>query len=163
MSTILALVLSPVMAVLISVGITIWYQNRKQKLDAKHQLFRTLMAHRKASPPPFELVNSLNLIDVIFADNHQVVVLWHNYYNSLHQKEVNWPNAQHQYLDLLSEIAKSLDYKSLSQTDIDKFYTPVAHGEMAEVNWKIQKELLRVLENTARFVVERKDDAEISS
>ena len=149
---IIAIIVGPIAAV----AITLWHQDRKQKLDAKTRLFLTLMAHRKILPPTFDLVNSLNLIDVIFADHPRVVALWHEYFDLLCQTPIIEPNAQRKYLDLLSEMAKSLDYETLSQTDIDRFYSPIAHGTQAQLNLETQKEFLRVLQNTARFVVDKK-------
>ena len=86
--TLVAIFFGPIVAVLISVAITIWYQNRKERREAKINLYRTLIIHRKSSMPPFELVNALNLIDVEFADSPKVVKRWRSYYNELCQKEV---------------------------------------------------------------------------
>ena len=111
------------------------------------------MAHRRAFPPTIEWVNALNLIDVIFADHTNVVNLWHRYYDELHKKpEQMDPQArEHIYLELLSAIARVLGYKRLQQTDIDKYYSPIAHGNQLEITYKTQKEFLRVLENTSKF------------
>jgi hypothetical protein len=65
----IAIVLGPLLAV----GITLWWQGRKEKRDAKERLFLTLMAQRRAFPPAIEWVNALNVIDVVFADHSQVV------------------------------------------------------------------------------------------
>jgi len=155
---ILAVIVGPISAVLI----TLWHQDRKQKNDAKMHLFLTLMAHRKALPPNPEWVNALNVIDVVFSDHPKHVVShWHDFYNLLHGDfDKNQQQRDHKYLELLSAMAKVLGYKSLSQTDIDKFYIPKAYGEQYEINAKVQKELLRVLENSACFVVEKKNDEE---
>lgn len=53
-------------------------------------------------------------------------------------------------------MARSLGYRRLEQTDIDKFYTPQVHADQAQLNWKCQTEWLRVLESTNRLVVEPK-------
>ena len=153
-----AIFFGPIVAVVISVVITLWHQNRKQRLDSQERLFRTLMAHRKLALPPLEAVNALNLIDVEFANNRRVVELWHEYYNLICQPQVNWGSAYHAYLDLLSAIAKSLGYRELSQTDIDKVYNPQGYAELFDLDWKTRIELLRVLENTARIVVDKKID-----
>ena len=141
---IIAVVSGPVIAVII----TLMYHSRKQKQDAKERLFTILMAHRKSSPPTIAWVESLNLIDVVFAKHPKIVNLWHQYYDSLHGSSKDYAKSNHQYLELLSSIATCLGYKNLQQTDIDKFYSPVAHGDQAILTTKIQKELLRVLENT---------------
>ncbi|MEW6112252.1 MAG: DUF6680 family protein [Thermodesulfobacteriota bacterium] len=156
--TIVAMVSGPVVAVLISTGMSIWYQNRKQKLDAKESLFQTLMMYRKTRLAAYAQVNALNLIDVVFADKPEVVRLWHSYYTAICQPQVNWTAANHDYLDLLSEMAKSLGYKSLSQTDIDKCYVPQGHADLFDLDVRTKLELLRVLENTARIAVDKRDD-----
>jgi hypothetical protein len=140
----IALFLSPIIPVLI----TLWWQRRKEKRDAKRNLFITLMAHRRAYPPTIEWVNALNLIDVVFADHTSVVNLWHNYYEELkHAAEPSHAQTlQHAHLQMLSEMARVLGYKRLQQTDIDKYYSPVAHGNQLELNYKTQQEFLRVLE-----------------
>lgn len=161
-SIVIAIVFGPVSAIIIS----LWYQNRKQKLDTKERLFITLMAHRKALPPPQDLVNALNLINVVFSDCPRVVAQWHEYLDLLNQIQ-NWEENQkkreHKYLELLSEMARSLGYRAIQQTDIDKFYTPRGIAEQYEATTKLQQEMLRVFQNTARFLVEKKDDGPPSS
>ena len=83
------------------------------------------MAHRKSNPPTIDLVNSLNVIDVVFHDSPRVVQLWHQYYDLLCQTPVNWHLAEGKYLDLVSEMARDLRYQTVSQTDIARFYTPI--------------------------------------
>ncbi|HLD18572.1 MAG TPA: DUF6680 family protein [Candidatus Nanoarchaeia archaeon] len=151
---IIAVIVGPIIAVII----TLWYQSYKTKQDTKHRIFLTLMAHRKSNPPTFALVEVLNTLDVVFADKPKVTRLWHEYYDLLCTQPPNYQLWEHKYIDLLSEIAQSLGYKKLKQTDIEKFYTPVAHDTQAELNENIQKEFLRVLENTASFVVTKKED-----
>ena len=141
---IIAVVSGPIIAVLI----TLWYHSHKQKQDAKRQLFFTLMAHRKSSPPTTDWVDSLNLIDVIFSSHPKVVTLWHEYYLILHQKPFDFETSEYKYLDLLLAMARCLGYRNILQTDIDKFYSPQAHGDQAILSTRIQQEFLRVLENT---------------
>ena len=152
---VIAILLSPIIAVLI----TLWYQHYKTKQDAKYRLFLTLMAHRKRLVPTYDLVDSLNTIDVIFANHQNVINLWHEYYAMLCQKfdDTNYEARSHKHLQLLSEMAKVLGYKKIQQIDIDKFYVPEAHGAIADYSYKIQTELLRVLQNTSHFLVEPKD------
>lgn len=143
-ATLIALVLGPVTAVLI----TLWHQDRAAKRGAKERLFISLMAHRKSIPPNYEWVNSLNLIDVVYADHPKVVSLWHELYDILVQIPLNEQRRVHKFLELVSAIASVLGYKNLTQTDIDKFYSPEAHGLILGTQWGVQTELLRVLKNT---------------
>lgn len=151
--TALAIFIGPLSGVLF----TLWFQARKERKDQKQRLFLTLMAHRKSNPPTFDLVNGLNLIDVVFSEHRQVVTLWHEYYDLLCQTPVNWHLAESKYLDLLSEMAKVLKYSDLSQTDISRFYSPIAHGNQAQLSISTQLELLRVLQNTARIPVDPRE------
>ena len=77
--TIAALFFGPVVAV----WITLWSQRRLAKQSAKRQLFLTLMANRKRWPPTIDWVNALNLIDVVFADDDDVVSAWHSLYDAV--------------------------------------------------------------------------------
>ena len=146
-----AIIIGPISAV----WITLWWQQRKEKRDAKRRLFTTLMAHRRKIPPPIEWVNALNVIDVIFADVPEVVQLWHKYYEHLANPPANqnFETREHTYILLLSAMARSLGYKRLEQTDIDKYYTPQVHGDQAALNHEIQTEWLRVLRSTAQIAI----------
>ncbi|PKO43722.1 MAG: hypothetical protein CVU30_06820 [Betaproteobacteria bacterium HGW-Betaproteobacteria-3] len=148
--TAIAIFLGPLAGVLF----TLWFQRRKDRRDAQQRLFLTLMAHRRSNPPTYDWVNSLNLIDVVFANHRTVVDLWHQYYDLLAQEPVNWHLAESKYLDLLAAMGGVLGYSKLSQTDISKFYSPRAHGNQAQLNIETQTELLRVLKSTERMVVE---------
>ncbi len=151
--SIIAILVGPVTAVCI----TLWWQRCKEKRDRKLALFTILMAHRRAAPPTFEWVNALNLIDVVFADHSKVVELWHECYGLLQTPEPSQVLG-HTYLELLSEMARVLGFRRLQQTDIDKYYSPRVHGELLVAQAETQAEWLRVLKNTERFLVVRKDD-----
>jgi hypothetical protein len=146
-ATVLATVVTPLVAIVIS----IWYQERKQKQEAKQKLFLQAMMHRKSYPPTIEWVNALNLIDVVFQDAPKVITAWHVLYEYFHVKPMDMALYGQKNLDLLSEMAKELGYPDLKQTDIDKFYAPEAHGTQAQKNSEVQDEILRVLKNSKSF------------
>ena len=109
------------------------------------------MAHRRSSHSQ-ETVDALNTISIIYADKPEVVKNWYEYFDILGQRpEVNWTQAGHSYLRLLSSMAKVLGYKNIDQVDLDRFYVPQGHIDEAEYQNKVQKELLRVLENSAKI------------
>jgi hypothetical protein len=138
----------------IAVVITLWWQERKEKRDAKIRLFTTLMAYRKSYPVSYEWAQSLNLIDVVFADSPKVLDRWHKYFDNLEDKNPAAVNRRvHIYLELMSEMAKELKFSNLQQTDIDKFYVPQLHGDWANMQAEINTEWLRVLKASARFEV----------
>jgi hypothetical protein len=145
--TVAALVIGPVSAVII----TLWYQQRTEKQAAKQRLFAALMSQRKSNPPNFEYVNALNLIDVVFQDDHAVVEKWRELYDELNHQppaQVNWTRVGHLKIDLLSNMATSLGYRRLRQTDIDRFYQPQAHAAQGALSQELQTEFLRVLKDT---------------
>ncbi|MGA9084413.1 MAG: DUF6680 family protein [Pseudolabrys sp.] len=150
--TVIALILGPVIAVFI----TFWYQRRRQKYDAKERLFLGLMAQRRINPPTFEWAGALNVIDVVFADNRDVVEKWHELYKIVDQPQFNQGHFGHTYIELLSEMAAALGYRRLQQTDIDRFYAPQAHGTQAALTQEMQTELLRVLKGTQSLRIEEK-------
>ncbi len=152
---ILAVIIGPIVAIVI----TLWYQSRKEKRDIKQRIFLTLMAHRRSNPPHPALVEVLNTLDVVFEDKLKVVQLWHEYYDLTCAVPLNEPLLEHKYIDLLSEIAHSLGYTKLKQTDIEKFYNPRGIADQYTLQNKIQQELLRVLENTSELVVTKKQDS----
>lgn len=155
--TVAAIIIGPVVAV----SITLAWQHWKEKRDAKIRMFQTLMAYRKSLTGIIrqEYVNSLNLIDVVFSDSPKVVARWHEYYALLQRPNPSHQEGEvqiHKYIELMSAMAETLGFANLQQIDIEKFYTPIAHGMEAERNAAIQAEWLRVLKNTERFVVEPK-------
>jgi hypothetical protein len=145
--TIIALIAGPAIAVII----TLWHQNRTAKREAKQKLFLDLMSRRKTFSPTQEWVNALNLIDVVYADNHTIIDHWHSLYQVVFAKPWNQERYAHTYLDLLSAMAKDLGYKGLTQTDIDKFYAPDVLTEAALIQAETQKDFLRVLKASESF------------
>lgn len=143
----LAILLGPLAGVLF----TWWFQSRKEKKDAKHQLFLALMAERKAPLVTPQVAQALNKIDVVFADRPKVKTCWHEYYALLHQPPGE-PRT-HKWLELLTTIAQDLGYSDLSQLDLDKFYLPQGHVDDAEFQQRVGQQWARVLENTEHFIL----------
>lgn len=133
-----------------AIPIFIWvggikYQNRKAKKDAQLSLFLTLMANRKSNPITKEWVDALNTIDVVFQDNHKVRHAWREYLDSLNEKSPHFQSNNAFLLDLLSEMAVSLGYKNLKQTEIDRFYSPKYFGSQMSRQEVLFQEFLRVM------------------
>lgn len=125
------------------------FQDRKAKKDVKLSLFLRLMAHRGTVRQ--EYVDALNQIDVIFQDEPTVRSAWRAYYDSLHPKSQHFENSSSFLLDLLSEIAKVLNYKDLKQTEIARFYAPQDHEDHERLVGAINQELLRILKDSQNF------------
>jgi hypothetical protein len=145
---IVAILLSPVIAV----GVTLWYQARKERRDTKRWLFSTLIATRH-SPLTDESVRALNMIDVVFSSSQRVRQLWREYYDMLHNEGLNnpagWAARSRKHLELITEMAKVLGYgKEISHLDVDRVYYPAGLAGAAATQSELYQELLRVLKNT---------------
>lgn len=127
------------------------YEKRKSKRDAKRNLFFTLMKNRKSFYATKEKVDALNLIDVVFQDDRKVRNAWREYLASLNQNSPDFSNNNAFLLDLLSEMALSLGYKELKQTEIDRFYEPQVYVDDRTVSQKLTSEFLRVLGSSRSF------------
>jgi hypothetical protein len=150
--TALAIFLGPLAGVLF----TLWFQSRKEKTDAKHQLFLALMAERKSPYVTTQVAQALNKVDVVFADSQNVKARWHEYYALLHQTPGE-PRT-HKWIELLTTMAKELGYKQLAQLDLDKFYVPQGHVDDADFQRKVGRQWARVLESTEHFVVKAREE-----
>lgn len=155
MDTNLILTIVQVVAVAV-VPIIVWfigikYQDRKAKKDAQLNVFLTLMANRKANPITREWVNSLNIIDVVFQDDKRVRQAWKEYFDSLNNKSPHFDSNNSYMLDLLSEMALSLGYKDLKQTEIDTFYNPQLFLDQNKMQNQLIAENLRVLQHSKSY------------
>lgn len=151
------LILAIVQVIAVSLTpIIVWYlgkkyQDRKSKRDAKLKVFLTMMANRKTNPIAKEWVESLNLIDVVFQDDIKVRQAWKEYFDSLNNRSPHFDTNNSYMLDLLSEMAQSLGYKDLKQTEIDSFYNPQLFLDRDNLQAKLTSEYLRVLEHSKSF------------
>ncbi len=152
-----AVLIGPISAVLV----TLWAQKRNDERSAKRSLFLALVGERQSLIISNAKAQALNSIDVVYSNNQKVRDLWHKYYALLSQQ----PNQErgHTWLELLSSMAEELGMSKLSATELDKFYTPQGHVDNYEFQQKIGQEWLRVLENTERFLVEKRDNSKNNS
>jgi hypothetical protein len=142
---IIAILLSPVVAVLV----TVYLQARKEKRNQKLWIFNTLIATRH-SPIVDENVRALNMIDVVFYNSSRVRELWHEYLNMLSNEGLNnplgWGQRQKKNLEMITEMAKVLGYgTAITHLDVDRVYNPTGLGEQSRKSQEIAEELLRVL------------------
>ena len=73
-----------------------------------------------------EWIRSLQLIDVVFADEPEVMKHWRDLYPMLQHSEVQ-PGQGHKTIEMMSAMATSLGLDALTQTDIDKSHFPKAN------------------------------------
>ena len=103
--------------------------DEQNQLKVKSDLFLTLFSLR-GTPIAHTFVNALNQIDIVFQDEPKVLLAWNKYYDSLHQQNLANQDDTWSLLrtELLSEMAYSLGYEKLKQTDILKNYFPEGHA-----------------------------------
>src|SRR5436190_5051241 len=142
---IIALLLSPVLAVLI----TLWFQWWNSRSQAKTWVFHSLLGYRHA-PLADEPLRALNSIDAIFYNSPNVRALWHEYLGMLNnqglQNENGYRQRQVKNLEMLAAMAKDLGYGTkLTHLDIDRVYTPIGYENQRQRNEAVANEFLRVL------------------
>ena len=158
--SILAVLLSPLVAVLV----TVYLQNRREKRNQKLWIFNTLIATRH-SPIIEENVRSLNMIDIAFHDSPNLRKLWHEYFDMLANEglnnELGFSQRQKKNLEMITEMARVLGYgKAISHLDVDRVYYPIGLGTQSKRAEAIAEELLRVLKASGgvQFAPRRTDD-----
>jgi hypothetical protein len=121
------------------------FQKRQTRNQTKRDLFLKLMANRKAHSITQEWVDSLNQICVVFQGDTNVLKTWNAYYESLYSNDVKRQNTETYLIELLSEIAQVLGYRSLSPTQIANFYTPQHFLNSGDTQDLIAQENIRIL------------------
>ena len=107
--SVLAIVVGPIVAVVITHRL----QVKKGIRDDKMQIFKTLMTARIYPWTP-AMVDSLNIIDIVFADDKKVREAWKDLfdkYNVSNCDESHLKKVQIAQYKLLQSIADSLGYK----------------------------------------------------
>lgn len=150
----LAILLSPLMAVLVSM----WVQDRKEKRGQKLLIFQTLVGTRH-EPLSSDHVRALNVIDVVFHDTTKVRQLWHEYFDMLSNEGLNnpvgWEQRHTKLVEMITAMADSLAYRTeITHLDTARIYSPVGHGKAEMQLQAISDELLRVLRATAAVKVD---------
>lgn len=106
---------------------TVFYQSRKEKRTEKIILFQQILATQAMMD--YGKVKALNLIEVVFHDNVEIVGAWRNYKVALKikgetptQDEMNAIKKTEKLL--LEKMAKHLGYKNITWDTIDEPYYP---------------------------------------
>ena len=155
-ANLLAVLLSPLVAVLVSM----WLQDRKERRQNQLRILGTLIAthHEPLSP---DSIRALNVIDLVFHDKPSVRRLWREYFEMVSNEGLNnpqgWAQRNKKNLELITEMAKALGFgKAIGYLDVDRVYLPVGIWTQTQMNQELQAELLRVMKSTARFEVQPK-------
>ena len=90
-------------------------------------------------------VNPLTFSEFYAAFEGEKRHAWREYLDSLNEKSPHFDSSNSFRLDLLSEMAVSLGYKNLKQTEIDRFYSPKYFGSQMSRQEILFQENLRIL------------------
>jgi hypothetical protein len=142
---IIAIALSPVVAVLI----TLWIQSRKEKRDRRYMILSTLIANRETYASP-ENVRALNMIELIFHDSEKIRRLWGELFAIFMDRSLGLNEGlekqRRKYLELVVEMARTLGYgKVITPFNTDRRYLPQGMLDQMVKQNELLDELLRVL------------------
>ena len=123
-------------------------RRRRERHERKLDVFRTLMAHRAAGLSPAH-VEALNRIDIEFRGNRKVTAAWKSYIDHLNDHSLTpetWGARKEDLLtDLLSEMARALNY-DFDRVHIKRAaYYPQGYGDIDQDQLAIRKGLAAVL------------------
>lgn len=148
-TNIIAVILGPISAVQIQK----WIEKYTEKRNRRLNIFITLMATR-GQRLSFEHVRVLNMIDIEFYGEQQILDSWQDYLNCLStkineeytKKEVDdWSEKKdNSFIKLLSEMANLLNYKFDSDHLKKGFYLPTAHGKEEEYQNFVRGEIIKI-------------------
>ena len=123
-----------ILAVIISPIIVLVLQRKSDKRRERYEVFQTLYRNRVFYWSTLESVNALNSIDVVFYECRNVTESWKRYYDYLvvdGGKDSSIIMSLQN--DILSEMAKSLNYQMLSVDGIHIPYHPVSLDQESTV------------------------------
>lgn len=132
----IAILLAPVIAVLIGQ----WLQNHSEKRKDKLAIFKTLMITRNGWS--YESVRALNIIDIVFSDEKEVIKNWKEYYDKLrieNPTETDLQKIKESQYKLIESIAISLGYKDkITWETIQNPYYPKGMFEADQMQREFQ-------------------------
>ena len=149
--SVLAVVLSPVLALCL----TVWWNNKQEAKKRKIDIFRVLMATRAEGLSRLH-VEALNKIDIEFYGDESVIGSWKLYLNHLnnYNNDKAWQDKRADLLiDLLFQMAHSLGYK-FNKADIKRdFYRPQAYIDLEADQRIIRKGLVDIFQKKELFPI----------
>jgi hypothetical protein len=137
----IAVLISPIIAVIVSM----WINNKNQKKKHMVDIFKTLMTTRNR-PATLDYVNAINSIDVFFYGNEEVRKSLKELRDE-YSKAIDMQKVRNKQLKLIEEIAKSLNYYDITWDKISDPYYPdwlVKEDRNSEEFKRIQMELLSI-------------------
>lgn len=117
----IAIIIIPIVAVLIGQ----WLQKKEKQRDDKMKVFKTLMTYRSFGWTN-ESVYALNILDIVFSKNKDVIAQWKVYKDRLtieNPTETDIKKIEIEKYKLLEVMAKSLNY-DISWETLQNPYLP---------------------------------------
>jgi hypothetical protein len=158
-----AVIISPIVALLISIFI----QNRTEKRKDRFSIFNTLMSTRYRKNPGEDVIKALNLIDVVFHDQKSVRGSLKEYKKMVlaegTETEGQIQQRQIQYQKLIHEISKSLGYsKEIETWDINNVCIPKFYLDQERNSSETQTKIGNML-NLVNFILQSETNKKIPS
>lgn len=147
---VLAIILSPIFAVLITMKLTQRNEKRKEKME----VFKQLMISR-ANASTEDYVKTVNSIDVIFADSKKVRKAWKDLFDEYSNPNNTIDKYRYKHTKLIEAVAENLGYKNKLEWSeiISNVYIPRWLVDMWEQNNVLkegQKNFAKVMETAAK-------------
>lgn len=144
--SIIAVLMSP----LIAVCVTMWLEKRRQKRKDKMELFQVLMTQRGINES-YAWVNALNSIHIIFSDDKNVVKALEEFLDTTMVKnpeDMDLVSFDNKKVKLLEIMAKSLGYsKNINWEQIKSPYLPRWMSQEQAFNSIMKEAQLKYAEN----------------
>lgn len=151
MDNIISILISTVLSGIVATVITLWWQNRSEKLKLKRDIFVTLMAYRFRLSHA-ESVKALNSVQAVFNDSNAVLSAWRAFKYAADKQPYIEQDLIDAHITLLEEIGKVLHYKNINWKEIKSSYYPKdlaeqIDGENMLRNVQIQVAIENIEEN----------------
>lgn len=133
---IVAIILSPILAVIITQRL----QNRAKKREDKLNIFKTLMANRNFGWVGRDSVYALNIIDIVFSDSKKVREQWALYYEYMGRptESISTNTIIIKRTELLEAMAEDLGYKGkVTWVTVQNSYTPKGYTDYLDSEARI--------------------------
>ena len=151
MDNIISIFISAVLSGVVATVITLWWQNRSEKLKLKRDVFMTLMAYRFRLSHA-ESVKALNSVQAVFNDASSVLSAWRAFKSAADKQPYVEQDLIDAHITLLEEIGKVIHYKNINWKEIKSSYYPKdlaeqIDGENMLRNVQIQAAIENIEEN----------------
>ena len=157
---ILAIICSPVIAVFVGR----YLQDREKNRNDKMEIFKILMMNRGLGWS-YENAKALNIIEIVFADDDNVLKQWKDYYQKLCIQNPNDSDALaiNEARDrFLVTMAQSLGYKeTITQETIRNAYIPIGLSKSIEQQQQYQSNMLEIMAMMLKNLIKNSENTEI--